>query len=369
MHASHSSPHLSDSGNGHCHEESGHLRNYLLELQEQIQQGLLAAARKGWTPDDLRHLLGSRIDHLLFRTLSLLDDTVPAAIHQAWRRQCHPVSRFPLSTAALEECRDLLRQLQPLHDHALLGDGQDVADNDQALARLTPAQLKAHHRIRALLRKAESTTFEAEAGALVAKAQQLRQHYRIETVGATGPGEGDTPLPSSLQAQRIYLRAPWIKHQYSLLARIAQVNGCATMLLTATGIATVLGTGDDLRYVADLFASLNRQREHFMRTSPGAHEAAARGETSAYRRSFMIAYTHRLGELLAAASRSASGEAALPVLANRGVEAHRTLTRLFPRTRSLRLSSRHGGGYRDGVAAAQRSRLRGDSPGLTSALQ
>lgn len=352
------SPHHPELPHTSFSEDHQHWRNYTLELQEKITQGLLAAAAKGWTPDDLRHVLGCRINHLLFQVLPLINNTIPPATRKAWQRQCHAVEEFHLSTAALEECVTLLRRLQPLHDHPLLGDPHGVEESNQAFTRLNPEQRKAHHRILALLKKAESTNFEAEANALVAKAQHLRQHYRIESLGEDSAGD------FSPQAQRVYLHAPWIKYQYNLLARIAQVNGCATMLLTSNGIATVLGTPDDLRYVTDLFVSLNRQREHFMRTSPGAHEAAARGETSAYRRSFMIAYTHRVGQLLEVASRSAEGDSALPVLAARGSAAQHTLSRLFPRSRSLRLSSRHAGGYRDGVVAAQHSHLRGDLLGI-----
>ncbi|MGP6172743.1 DUF2786 domain-containing protein [Corynebacterium sp. A21] len=334
-------------------------QNYTLELHREIAEGLVAAARKGWTPDDLRHVLGSRIDHLLFLVLHRINDTVPEATRTAWLRQCHPTEEIAHSTASLEECRDLLREVGPLRDHPLLGDPHGVEESDRAFAQLSPEQRKAHHRVIALLKKAESTNFEGEADALVAKAQQLRQRYRIESLLAEVPGEGP-----DLQAQRLYLHAPWIKHQYSLLAGVARVNGCASMLLTTNGICTILGTADDLRYVTDLFGSLNRQRGHFMRTSPGAHEAAARGETSAYRRSFMIAYSSHTVKLLTEASRQASDGTTLPVLVGRGLEAHRTLAKLFPHSRSLQLSSRHSGGYRDGISAAHRSHLNGDSNGI-----
>lgn len=334
-------------------------QNYTLELQQEIAEGLIAAARKGWTPDDLRHVLGSRIDHLLFLVLHRIDDTVPEATRKTWCRQCHPTGEIFQSTDSLEKCRDLLRGVGPLHDHPLLGDPHGVEESNLAFAQLSPEQRKAHHRVLALLKKAESTNFEGEADALVSKAQQLRQRYRIESLIEEAAGGGP-----DLQAQRLYLHAPWIKHQYSLLSGVARVNGCASMLLTTNGIATVLGTADDLRYVTDLFTSLNRQREHFMRTSPGAHEAAARGETSAYRRSFMIAYSSHIVKLLSDASREASGGTTLPVLAGRGIEAHRTLARLFPHSRSLRLSSRHSSGHRDGISAAHRANLNGDSNGI-----
>lgn len=351
-------------------------QQYHRELTDSIYFALLQAAAKGWTPDDLRHLLTSQVDHLLFlvthrvcggeRTEGGVDVAEPT--RAAWQRQCHPVEEVALSTAALENIRDRLRGLRPLHDAVLLTDTHAVEEQDRAFAALSPEQRKAHHRITALLKKAEATNFEGEADVLVAKAQQLRQRYRIESLlfardslaGAAGP---------ELVAHRVYLHSPWVRHQFSLLSGVAQTNSCATMLLTRDGISTVVGQSDDVRHVADLFASLNRQRDHFMRTSPGAHEAASRGETSAYRRSFMVAYTAHITVLLADATRHASAgnpghRETLPVLAARGHRAQQTLAGLFPRSRSITFTSRHPGGHRDGVSAARQTRLGGDAAGL-----
>lgn len=354
-------------------------KQYTRELLDQIHEGLVRAARLGWTPNDLRHLLSSKIDHLLFRALHRVAEpgaagggkaVITEPTRAAWQRQCHPVGEIPLSTGTLESIISQLRRIPPLRDQVLLGDTDAVEDRDSAFAALTPEQRKAHHRIIALLKKAEATNFEGEADVLVAKAQQLRQRYRIESVLLARETTDDVDH-TELIAQRVYLRAPWIKHQFSLLAGVARTNSCASMLLTRDGIATVLGRDDDVRHVSDLFASLNRQRDHFMRTAAGAHQAADRGETSAYRRSFMVAYTAHITVLLDDAARHASNESlahrrTLPVLAARGVRAQQKLSELFPRARSISLTSRHPAGYRDGVDAAHQSHLGGDAAGLGS---
>lgn len=335
---------------------------YAAHLRRKIHSLIITAAQRGWTPDDLRHTLTSQIDHLLFQVLPEVVADVPPATRDAWRRQCHAASDLNLSTAALEHIADSLRRLLPLRDHEFLADAHALEASEQAFAAFSPEQRKAHHRITALLKKAESTSFEGEADALVAKVQQLRQRYRVETtLDRSSDHSGD------LIAQRVYLHSPWIKHQFSLLHGVAEVNSCATLLLTRNGICTILGAGDDVRYVHDLFRSLNRQRAHFMRTSAGAHEAAAAGETAAYRRSFLIAYAARITVLLQDASQqvitadSLAAEYALPALTARGQTARTTLTGLYPGAGTIHLSSRHLLGHRDGVAAAHRSHLGGET--------
>lgn len=334
---------------------------YTTHLRQKIRKLILTAAQRGWTPDDLRHTFTSQIDHLLFQAATEVAAGAPPSTRDVWRRQCHPTSDLTLSTATLEHIADSLDGLLPLRDHEFLADTHSVEASERAFADLSPEQRKAHHRITALLKKAESTGFEGEADALVAKVQQLRQRYRVETTLDRNSDHSD-----DLIAQRVYLHSPWIKHQFSLLHGVAEVNSCASLLLTRNGICTLLGTADDVRYAHDLFHSLNRQRAHFMRSSAGAHEAAAAGETAAYRRSFMIAYAARITVLLQDASQqvvtadSLAAEYAVPALAARGQTSRATLAGLYPGAGAIHLSSRHLPGHRDGIAAAHRSHLSGD---------
>lgn len=349
---------------------------YRRELTHQIFAGLQRAARHGWTPDDLRHVLTSQVDHLLYlaahqvcnHTRGPGSTAVCEPVRAAWLSQAHATEEIHLPTGSMEEIVHFLNRVPPLHDQVLLTDTQAVDGRAHAFEALSPEQRKAQHRIIALLQKAESTNFAGEAEVLVAKAQQLRQRYRIESV-LLNQELGGAPPATEFFAQRVYLHAPWIRHQFSLLARVAATNSAAAMLLTRKGIATVVGQLDDVRHVTDLFASLNRQRDHFMRTSAGAHEATRRGETAAYRRNFMIAYTAQISVLLGDAARRAAADdlahrRTLPVLASRGEQAARRLAELFPRSRKMAFSADHPGGHRDGVTAARQTRLGGDSAGL-----
>lgn len=349
---------------------------YRRELTRRILMGLQRAARQGWTPDDLRHVLTSQVDHLLYLAAHQVGSAAGGAgsfpasepIRTAWRTQAQATDEIDLPTGTMEEIIAVLNRVPPLHDQVLLADTQAVEGRAHAFDALSPEQRKAQHRIIALLQKAESTNFAGEAKVLVAKAQQLRQRYRIEAMLLKQELDGG-PTESEFFAQRVYLHAPWIRHQFSLLAEVAGTNSAAAMLLTREGIATVVGQLDDVRHVTDLFASLNRQRDHFMRTAPGAHAAARRGETAAYRRNFMIAYTAEVSVLLEDAARRAAGDdlshrRILPVLASRGEQSARRLAELFPRSRKIVLSANHPGGYRDGVIAARQTRLGGDSAGL-----
>lgn len=359
----------------HHHHTNRTREEYRRELSHRIFDGLHRAAGHGWTPDDLRHLLSSQIDHLLFLAVHRVCDGEPGPaaapvsepIRSAWRQQCHAAEEVYLPTGTMEEIVETLKQVRPLHDQVLLTDTHAVEGRDRAFEALSPEQRKAHHRIIALLKKAEATNFEGEADVLVAKAQQLRQRYRIESVLLSRETVTE-PAAEDFSAQRVYLHSPWIRHQFSLLSAVARTNSCAAMLLARNGIATVVGQIDDVRHVVDLFASLNRQRDHFMRTAAGAYEAAHHGETSSYRRSFMVAYTSHITVLLDDASRHAAADdlahrRTLPVLAARGERAQQRLTDLFPRSRKMAFTSRHSGGYRDGVTAARQTRLGGDSAG------
>ncbi|AGF72988.1 DUF2786 domain-containing protein [Corynebacterium halotolerans] len=346
-------------------------RDHEQALVDQILAATATAACRGWTPDDLRHVLGNGVAHLLF----LAHHRVTAAaattesVRRAWRRQCHAVDPLPWAVTELENWLTTLRELPLLADEEILTDLHQLHEREEdpdGPDGLDGQQRRAAHRIAGLLRKAESTTFDAEAETLVAKAQQLRQRHRIDTA-LTPPGSPATSV--ELLALRVRMSAPWIRHQFLLLAQIAGANSCTAVLLSAHGIATVIGEAGDVRHTVDLFASLNRQCAHFMRISAGAHEASRTGQTTAYRRAFLLAYASRIGALLREAGADAAedredSDRALPVLAERSAAAEERTRQLFPALRGISFSSRHARGHRDGRVAAGRSHLRGDRAGL-----
>lgn len=332
------------------------------ELQWTIVDRLIIAACRGWTPDDVRHLLGSDVDPFLVTAHPRVLAVAPDRVRAAWRSQCPtPVDRRTAECATLrmETIAARLLNLPDFADAGLLTDLSLLRDHHPDTAGMTVEQRRALQRITGLLKKAESTTFAAEAESLVAKAQQLRQRYRIDNAA----GGGHPSAPDQVVSLRMRLTAPWVRQQFLLLSRVAFANSCRSVLQGSVGIASLIGHPDDVRHVAELFTSLNHQRDYFMRTSPGAREAALAGQTSAYRRSFLFSYAIRIGDLLTAAADEVSltpheEENALPVLARRDEVSGATADRLYPHTTGI--SFRHGHhrtGSADGVRAAERSRL------------
>lgn len=246
--------------------------------------------------------------------------------------------------------------------------------DNQDTSPMTPAQAKAHHRITALLKKAESTNFEEEAEALILKAETLRQQYRIESLLINSYDQDVQARSSTIRASRVYLEAPWIRHQYKLLNAIARVHSSEALLITKSGICTLFGEQDDVAHIIDLFNSLNRQRAHFMKTSAGARIAQLNGETSSYRRSFMISYASQISRLLISAKEDAFNELAgqaplahsaiVPVLENRSVRSKEALKETFPNMRTMTFKSTNRRGIIDGFNAANESHLGGESASL-----
>ncbi len=319
---------------------------------------IVDAANRGWLPDDLRHVLsaGPGLDYLIHTAFDLTTFLSPT-INELWRRQSRRSAAPPRDISKLRLWILELRQLTDVP-----GAETVLRTDEEALAGLDDRQRKAHQRIQGLLAKAESTTYEEEAKSLLEKAAQLRQRYRLqEVLEETETGAGPT-----IATARIHLRAPWVPHQAQLLGAIAQPNGCRAILFHRKGLALVVGEASDVRHVTETFASVNRQRDWFMRNSPGARAARKFDETSAYRRSFQLSYAAEIGRLmrdaLADTRNAHSGapgepELNLPALNHREVAVADAFNRMFPRRSSMTLSSRHSGGHADGQDAAHNSKL------------
>ncbi|APT92158.1 hypothetical protein CPHO_03830 [Corynebacterium phocae] len=307
---------------------------------------LVTAARCGWGPKDLLHVLGPKAHAIIYRAAP----RVPARITSEPLR--HEWLMFPppkdpaYNQNLVAGWIDTLHRLPRLRDSVVLD--MPVDPNSQ--------EAKIRRKIEALLSKAESTTFEKEAEALIARAQKMRQDYRV---AATGGGT------AAVVSRRVRISGPYIKHKATLLGAVCDANGVTCLLLHDSGITAIFGQSEDLDHVEDLFDSLQRQCAYYMEHSEGAEEARLSQQTASYRRSFQLSYASRVSELLHEANSSAEEEGGnLPVLIKRCDQAIRTRDRLFPHLSSLSLSANHGGGYSDGRAAAESSHFSGDSFGV-----
>lgn len=358
-----------------------HLDPYLLRS---LVNDIIMVAQRGWDPDDLMHVLGPASAAVLEKAAPQVPANVDIpATRSAWLK--FRPSIYDLNLASTISERTAASWLDKMYRLPWLRDVEVIADSKNSEPVFdNPKQKKMHEKITALLAKAESTQFEDEADALIAKAQNLRQQYRIDSVL-----EDFEDSAEDIIALRVRIKGPWVKHQHTLLGSVACPNGGAAVLLSDFGICTVMATRDDAEHIVDLYNSLNRQRAWFMKNSDGAKLAAQDGETSSYRRSFILAYASKIHQLLheanteaakeqqeAAKQSSTSGEKAvnersyeivsraLPVLARRQAASEEALDDLFPNLSSMNLSANHTRGIIDGVDAAEKSHLGGDKSGI-----
>lgn len=227
--------------------------------------------------------------------------------------------------------------------------------------REPPLNEKLADRIGALLAKAESTDYEAEAEALTAKAQDLVTRYALARL--LERIEGDTRTAAAIGARRIWIDAPYVEAKASLLAAVAQANRCRAVLVEELGFLTVVGEPHDLDVVDLLGTSLLVQANAAMLRHGAQVDHYGRSRTRSFRQSFLLSYAVRIGERLRAVDSTALAESEqrdrlLPVLraGREAVDEH--TERLFPRLQTGRASRTiDGQGWAAGRAAADLARL------------
>jgi hypothetical protein len=231
----------------------------------------------------------------------------------------------------------LLRPLPPIVDG-----GGDGLDRDVL------------RKVRALLAKAESTTFPEEADACSAKAQELMSRHRIEHLGEAGTG----PL-----GRRIWLDAPYLKPKAGLVSAVARANTCRAVHLVGLGCVHLVGFPDDLEATELLFTSLLVQAGRAMVAAGPQVDARGRSRTRSFRHSFLEGFSWRIGARLAESTATVTANATegradlLPVLARRDELVEVALRDAFPNVTRQRGSSSNALGWGAGVHAAERADL------------
>ncbi|WP_204074710.1 DUF2786 domain-containing protein [Planotetraspora phitsanulokensis] len=216
-------------------------------------------------------------------------------------------------------------------------------------------------RIRALLAKAESTEFPAEAETFTSAAQSLMAKHSIDAAMlAAEPGGAEEPT-----GRRVGIDPPYEKPKAILLDVVATANRCRAVWSKDLGFSTVLGFDPDLDAVELLFTSLLVQATSGMVQAGARRDLAGRSRTRSFRQSFLAAYAQRIGERLRAASGEAvrqavaeAGSDLLPVLAARELAVDQAVTVLFPRlSRTGVMSVNDREGWVSGRAAADLATL------------
>jgi hypothetical protein len=221
-------------------------------------------------------------------------------------------------------------------------------------------------RVRALLAKAESTTFPDEAEALMAKAQELMARHAIDRAMV---GRSDGTEPSSV---RILVEDPYATAKSVLLGAVAHATRCQAVWSKRSKVMTVFGYPDDLAAVELLYTSLLLQATAAL--SAAGRDGDARSRSRAFRHAFLVAFANRIGrrlaEVTAATVQDADREhegSLLPVLARREAAIDAAVAEAFPRLGRSRTSASDASGWAAGVTAADRAALGGDAVGSADA--
>lgn len=332
------------------------------------------AAGHGWSPKDLLHVLGSFCHPLIYRAAAHIPAQISSTVLRKEWLSVSPPNSMAMSTDDLIRLIDATSALPPLRDVDVL-----AAEKTSSRASQDSKENRIRNKITQLLRKAESTPYEEEASALIAKAQSLQQRHRLD--------EALAESPDTVMSTRIHISAPYINHKTTLLSVIADRNGCTVLKLHPKGIITVFGAEADIDHVSDLFASLLRQCEWHMTHGEAADNARLLGNVASFRRSFILAYATRIGELLEEANASmaphdekqansaagsnvkrkndvALAQRYLSAVEVRRHKAEALADHLFPDSRTISLAMRNHAGMSAGATAAENSHLGGDSSGL-----
>jgi hypothetical protein len=316
------------------------------------QQLISRVCRGGWLPEDLHEAARRRVDEF---ARSFVLDTLAAYAGQfetardrgavRWWTESEPhltqwAAKHILTPAeALTSVIEALGFLMTLP--ALVPPGTATP------ARHTVDEKKLS-RVRALLAKAESSSFPEEAEALSAKAQELMTRHALDRVLV----EAGPELPAS---RRIWLDTPYVDAKSLLVHVVAQANRCRAVYDSRWDFVTIVGDEDDLDAVALLTTSLLVQATRAMIADPD-------GRDRAFRKSFLVSYATRVGERLDQAAEATIAESPdpdrlLPVLASHDLAVEAAFTTLFPAVVSKSVTVRSHEGWHAGRSAADRARL------------
>ncbi|MCG5215309.1 DUF2786 domain-containing protein [Streptosporangium sp. KLBMP 9127] len=335
-------------------------------LTTRLNQAVSAAWRDGWQPADIvrmvRRRLGARHVRLAARVVAAeMRAYPPESVDERWRAQLAALDdqiRWDGDEIYLRE-GDVSRALQVLHVLGTLPRVERLCPLPGTAGRTAQGvDQRTLTRVRALLAKAESTSFPAEAETFTSAAQSLMARHSIDTVETDG---GEEP-----QGRRLGIDAPYEVQKAALLDAVASANRCRAVRTRGLGLCTVFGYPADLDAVELLFGSLLIQA-----TAALAHAGRdGRSRTRSFRGSFLAAYAQRIGERLRDAAGDAvrhAGKNLLPVLAAREQAVDAAVTAMFPElTRRATTTAGDWTGWTLGLTAADLALIIGvDRPSIS----
>jgi hypothetical protein len=348
-------------------------------------QALTRAWERGWQPADVERLVRRQLHagHAAAVVIAIAHQHrryAAATVAPAWRSQLRSMGGDPWQppTPAEEPSGTLplghLDSADPTsHDHRAMIEVLSLLWWLPKLPRLGPlpgeARGSAHsggavdarvlERVRALLAKAESTTFAEEAEVFTAKAQELMARHAVDRAMLEGAAQGGGAV-----GRRIGVDDPYAQPKSLLLAVVAEANRCHSVWTKDLGFSTVFGHEPDLDAVDLLYTSLLVQATAAMAAAGRAVDQSGRSRTRSFRSSFLVAYANRIGQRLRESTAAAEAAGAeehgarlLPVLAARSQAVDDAVKATFPEVEYRSISISNRAGWAAGTAAAEVARL------------
>jgi hypothetical protein len=335
--------------------------------------------RGGWLPADLWEITRRRADTVI---AGLLVDTIAAdtaqhasqMIHERWAAQVRQLDADVWWKRDRPHLPQWAQRNQLTVEQALLATITLLAElvklprlpqilpppgttTHRATAAAAGVDQKILSRVRALLAKAESTRFPAEAEALSAKAQELMNRHAFERALL----DADDHKPQAATSTRLWLDSPYLEAKSHLVAAIAAANRCKSIFHPDMGFVALIGDPLDLDITELLATSLLVQATRAMVAEGSQISYTGTSRTRSFRQSFLIAYAARIGERLEEATSQAvdsqTDDRLLPVLADRSRVVEDTFQEMYSHTVQKSVSVTNGAGWHAGRAAADRADL------------
>ncbi|MEP6625256.1 MAG: DUF2786 domain-containing protein [Acidimicrobiia bacterium] len=330
------------------------------ELHRQVHRATNGAGAKltlGLIANDHDGRDGATIDRRWSSQLSELG--VPAGVDPDWI--VHWSARRTDDDTTLALLIDMVRAIANLRPLAILIPPPGTTAGTEPVVDLhSPVDDPKLDRVRALLAKAESTEFEAEAEAFTAKAQELMARYSIDAAMLSAR----TANPDAPVTVRIPVDNPYADAKSLLCQIVAEHSRARAVRLTDYGMSTVIGFAPDVAATEILFTSLLVQAQTAMQSTV-VTAAGTRARSAAFRSAFFLAYAHRVGERLAeinahVADRAARdlGTSLVPVLTARNLAVDHAVHEQFGQLSESRpRGARDAAGWASGRLAADGARL------------
>lgn len=390
---------------GRCSADESGQRHVSVVLSGMLHQRLTWAWQHGWQPADLFRFAARKVEAAEVRVLedAVVTDLAryaelavearwfahlrEAEAQRWWERDTDALRARGRSAAAgfsgvCEQTAKVLLLLAELPPLPMIGPPPGKAKRQEAspVAR-AEAQVEERilTRVRLLLAKAESTTFEAEAETFTEGAQKLMAKHSID-VAMLEAHDGRPHAPAS---RRIGIDRPYENAKALLLTVVAEANRCRPVWSQEFGFMTVLGFEADLEATETLFTSLLVQSTQALQREGSRRDGIGGSRTRAFRSSFLTSYASRIGERLlevtdaetqaAAETQATAGERSeqvegttkpgelVRVLADRSEAVDAAKAEMFPNVRSRRASApRDHEGWMSGQSAADRASIGAD---------